>query len=131
MLIADRLLHQAHRAHGLVAALRWKVGAGDLRTATWPEAAAKSSLRRPVAHCPICGWRGKGFQGVEHSESALCPACGSISRDRFLYWCWVRRTPYNPKAVVLETSPRLDQVYRDRMASRVHYLSSDYDESAH
>jgi SAM-dependent methyltransferase len=57
--------------------------------------------------------------------------CGSISRDRFLYWCWTRRTGYDPAARVLETSPRLDQTYRDRMAERVDYTSSDYDESAH
>jgi len=129
--LADRLIEKAHGAHGSLAAMRWKAGRGDLRTATWPEAAVKSSLTSTAAACNICGWRGRGFEGIAHSESALCPTCGSISRDRFLYWCWTRRTRYDAKARVLETSPRLDQTYRDKMAERVDYTSSDYDESAH
>jgi SAM-dependent methyltransferase len=67
----------------------------------------------------------------EHSEGALCPVCGSISRDRFLYWCWTRRAAYDPKARVLETSPRMPQLYLERMGERVDYVASDYDESAH
>lgn len=66
-----------------------------------------------------------------HSEGAGCPHCGSISRDRFLYWCWTRRVPYHRHQRVLETSPRLDQRYRKAMSNRVEYLASDYDESAH
>ncbi|MDX6197665.1 MAG: hypothetical protein QOJ79_816 [Actinomycetota bacterium] len=131
MHLADRLINKAHNAYGHVALLRWKAQKGDRRTATWPEAAGRSSLTKSDAVCNICGWRGRAFQGIAHSESALCPTCGSISRDRFLYWCWTRRTPYDPKAKVLETSPRLDQTYRDKMAQRVDYTSSDYDESQH
>ena len=81
--------------------------------------------------CNVCGWRGRAFEGVEHSESALCPVCGSIARDRFLYWCWTTRTAYDPAAVVLETSPRLGEPYRSRMAERVRYTASDYDLSMH
>ena len=81
--------------------------------------------------CNICGWSGASFGGTAHCESAVCPVCGSIGRDRFLYWCWTTRTPYDPDAVVLETSPRLDAEYRSRMSQRMHYTTSDFDESAH
>lgn len=131
MRLADSVLSSVHAGHGKLAERTWTAGRGDRRTLTWPEAAARSSLRGTSSECCICGWRGRGFGGVEHSESALCPVCGSISRDRFLYWCWVRRTGYDPRAAVLETSPRLPQLYRDRMAERVDYTASDYDESAH
>ena len=131
MRVADAVLGQVHRAHGRLARAVYERGAGDRRTHTWPEAPALSSLTHAAAVCNVCGWRGRAFQGVEHSESALCPVCGSISRDRFLYWCWVRRTAYDPAAVVLETSPRMGEPYRRRMAERVDYTASDYDESAH
>lgn len=81
--------------------------------------------------CNICGWYGSRFEGVLHSESATCPGCGSIARDRFLYRCWTCRVPYSRTARVLETSPRLGERYRSRMARLVDYMASDYDERAH
>lgn len=131
MRLADQILARAHGTHRRLAAAVWESERGDRRTRTWPEAAAASTLRRTRVVCNICGWRGRAFQGVEHSESALCPVCGSISRDRFLYWCWTRRVGYDPQAAVLETSPRMGALYRKRMAQRVDYTASDYDESAH
>lgn len=130
MRLADQLLEHVHLAHRQVAETRWDSRRGDRRTRTWPEAAAASHLSGSV-RCNVCGWRGRAFEGVEHSESALCPVCGAIARDRFLYWCWTRRTPYDPAAVVLETSPRLGEAYRSRMAERVRYTASDYDGSLH
>jgi SAM-dependent methyltransferase len=110
--------------------LRRQPAGGDGREQPWPEAirASKGSNRQT---CNICGWHGEAFASPFHSEGALCPCCGSIARDRFLYWCWTHRTPYQPEADVLETSPRLDHRYRDHMAKIVKYVSSDYDESAH
>ncbi len=103
---------------------------GDPRVQPWPEATSRS--RAAGEHtCNICGWQGEAFASGFHSEGALCPCCGSIARDRFLYWCWTHRTPYQAEAQVLETSPRLDARYRERMAKIVKYVSSDYDESAH
>jgi SAM-dependent methyltransferase len=104
--------------------------AGDPRLTPWPEAVRKSTESWKSC-CNICGWHGDSFGGGYHSESAVCPVCGSIARDRFLYWCWTRRTPYQANARVLETSPRLDKRYRTVMGRRVKYLASDYDESAH
>lgn len=131
MRLADQLLERVHDTHESIAERRYSSGRGDRRVRTWPEAAAASQLSKVTSHCNICGWRGRGFEGVEHSESALCPVCGSISRDRFLYWCWTRRTPYDAQAAVLETSPRMAEPYLSRIAERVDYTASDYDESAH
>ena len=103
----------------------------DRRTRVWPEASHASAARNVQVSCNICGWRGTVFQGTLHSESAACPTCGSISRDRFLFFCWVARTAYEPGTRLLETSPRMPERYRTHMQRIVHYTSSDYDESAH
>ena len=131
MRLADQLLEHVHLTQRQIAETRWDSRRGDRRTRTWPEAAAVSHLRRITSVCNVCGRRGRGFEGVAHSESALCTVCGSIARDRFLYWCWTTRTSYDPRAVVLETSPRMGGLYRERMAQRVDYTASDYDESLH
>jgi SAM-dependent methyltransferase len=84
-----------------------------------------------LAFCPICRWKGEQFEGVAHSESAQCPQCGSIARDRFLFWCFRKRSDDSLGKAVLETSPRLGQEYRDAMAAWFDYTCSDYDLSAH
>jgi SAM-dependent methyltransferase len=81
--------------------------------------------------CNICRWSGPSFEGTLHSESANCPQCGSISRDRFLFFCMQRRCPPSPGARLLETSPRMGNDYRDAMDQWFAYLCSDFDESAH
>ncbi|HST65338.1 MAG TPA: class I SAM-dependent methyltransferase [Mycobacteriales bacterium] len=102
----------------------------DPRLRPWKQA-REMSTDSWKSCCNMCGWHGESFGGPYHSEMATCPCCGSIARDRYLYWCWTRRTSYDAKARVLETSPRLDDRYRSVMAKRVKYLASDYDESAH
>ena len=84
---------------------------GDARLEPWSSALAASTSSRD-ASCNICGWHGAEFGGSYHSESAVCPSCNSIARDRYLYWCWTHRTGYERNARVLETSPRLDERYR-------------------
>lgn len=103
---------------------------GDPRLRPWPSAVRRSTDSWKSC-CNICGWHGEEFNGPYHSEMAACPSCDSIARDRYLYWCWTERSPYDRSARVLETSPRLDDRYRKVMGSRVKYLASDYDESAH
>jgi SAM-dependent methyltransferase len=105
--------------------------AGDPRVAGWPSARKKSDPNALHRVCNICGWHGAEFAAPPHSEMANCPHCGSIARDRFLFWCWTHRVPYQTSQRVLETSPRLDNRYRDRMSQIVKYTASDYDESAH
>lgn len=103
---------------------------GDPRLRPW-KSAARSSTDGWLSCCNICGWHGTQFTSAYHSEGAGCPNCGSIARDRFLYWCWTKRSPFVEHQRVLETSPRLDERYRSVMARRVEYLCSDYDGSAH
>lgn len=107
-----------------------RMQSGDPRLRAWPQA-LKASGDGWQAVCNICGWHGTAFASGFHSEGALCPHCGSIARDRFLYWCWTRRTDYRAADRVLETSPRMDERYRTVMAQRVNYTASDYDESMH
>ncbi|HVU72761.1 MAG TPA: class I SAM-dependent methyltransferase [Mycobacteriales bacterium] len=83
------------------------------------------------AWCNVCGWRGVQFRGSPHSESAYCPSCRSVARDRFLVWCWTNRRPYRRADEVLETSPRLRGRYRSRMARVVRYRASDFDQRGH
>ncbi len=71
------------------------------------------------------------FGGGAHSESALCPDCGSIARDRFLFFCMQRRMEPALGSVVLETSPRLGADYRAAMSRWFDYTASDFDEGAH
>jgi SAM-dependent methyltransferase len=129
--LADQILEHVYLAQRQRAVARWQDGRGDRRTHRWPEAAEASKVRGIISACNICGWRGHGFEGRAHSESAICPICGSIARDRFLHWCWTERSAYDPRATVLETSPRLDAVYRERMSQRVDYLASDFDGESH
>jgi len=80
--------------------------------------------------CNVCGWSGDRFIGGEHSEAARCHDCGSIARDRFLFYCFVSRTP-PARYRVLETSPRLGEEYRQAMGRWMDYRASDYDQRSH
>ena len=105
--------------------------------ASWPSNAPSpwdtpgSEEAGATARCNICRWTGAAFVGHLHSESALCPRCGSIARDRFLFHCFVKRTRPMLGARLLETSPRLGDDYRSAMASWFSYVCSDFDERAH
>jgi SAM-dependent methyltransferase len=84
------------------------------------------------AVCNICGWAGSSFEGVRHSNEQRCLSCGSIGRDRFLFWCMQQRVE-RPSGLlrVLETSPRMGEDYRLAMARWFDYKASDFDERAH
>lgn len=112
---------------------RWRRAA--LARPSWADAALLDPWERAAPPsgrwCRICGWTGEAFEGVAHCESAFCPTCGSIARDRFLFHCFVATTPRPVQRLrVLETSPRLDQRYRSAMGRWFDYLSSDFDERA-
>lgn len=98
----------------------------------WP--APWRRLRLPASDavvCNICRWSGDRFEGIAHSESAICERCGSITRDRFLHLAmgWRRRPRRGER--VLETSPRLGGEYRTWMGHHFRYLASDFDASMH
>jgi SAM-dependent methyltransferase len=100
----------------------------DLRP--WRPLSAKD-VPNSGAWCVVCDWHGERFEGGFHSESAICPRCRSVARDRFLYLCMIERVPYQRGLRVLETSPRLGEGYRETMVRRVDYLASDYYQGAH
>lgn len=81
--------------------------------------------------CNICRWTGSAFLGSAHTESADCPRCGSIARDRFLLWCFTSRAGEQSDTRVIETSPRLGAEYRSYMQRWFNYRTSDFDLSAH
>ena len=93
----------------------------------WDRLANRSGLPRG---CNICGWCGLSFTGGPHSEAAGCPECGSIARDRFLFYCFVHRLP-EADYRVLETSPRLGSEYRRAMGRWFEYRASDFDQRSH
>jgi SAM-dependent methyltransferase len=100
-------------------------------TAPSPWDAPTRAEEKAAAWCNICRWTGTAFEGPQHCEFATCPRCGSIARDRFLFWCFVERTPPGLRTRLLETSPRMGQDYRDAMARWFTYTCSDFDERAH
>lgn len=114
----------------------WADGAVDpWAPASWLVGDVDGDRSETGVVCNICRWQGSTFEGGAHSESALCPRCGSIARDRFLFFCLQARSPApavgGPRLRVLETSPRLGRGYRRAMAHWFDYLCSDFDERAH
>ena len=100
-------------------------------TAPSPWDVATGGEQRASAWCNICRWTGAAFEGPQHCEFATCPRCGSIARDRFLFWCFVGRTPPSLRTRLLETSPRMGADYRRAMDRWFTYTCSDFDERAH
>lgn len=84
-----------------------------------------------VKRCNVCTWQGLAFLGIEHCESSVCPRCGAIGRDRWLFHCLVSSVTLTRETRLLETSPRLGEPYRLAMAQRLRYLASDYDQRNH
>ena len=81
--------------------------------------------------CNVCRWTGSAFLGTAHTESAECPQCESIARDRFLLWCFTSRSGKMRGTRVIETSSRLGGEYRAYMQRWFSYRTSDFDLSAH
>jgi predicted SAM-dependent methyltransferase len=83
-----------------------------------------------VSFCNICWWTGESFVGPVHSERAICPRCGSIARDRFLFFCFVSRNARSHYRI-LETSPRLGKAHQRAMRRWFDYRASDFDQRLH
>lgn len=96
----------------------------------WHERFDRLDRSRSARFCNLCWWSGEAFEGFDHSESAVCPACGSVARDRFLFLCFVDRQPAG-RYRVLETSPRLGEPYREAMRRWFYYRASDFDQRVH
>ena len=103
---------------------------------TWPDPANTpwSPLPNPAAPtvlCNVCRWSGPAFDGQQHVELSICPACGANGRDRFLHWCFAERVDLNAGLRIIECSPRLGEGYRAAMATWFFYRTSDYDMRQH
>jgi SAM-dependent methyltransferase len=123
------LVHRARvKARGVVDRMQgMPPGAVPLRPFT-PQTAAPAGTKR----CAVCRWQGTAFQGVLHCESATCPRCGAIGRDRWLFHCLTSNvTGIGKQTRLMETSPRMGAPYKDAMSAKVDYLASDYDQRAH
>jgi SAM-dependent methyltransferase len=112
-----------------------RVGLAAPAEGWWQEAAAvwkgPKASERHDRWCNVCRWTGSAFLGSAHTESAKCPRCGSVARDRFLLWCFTSRTGKWRDARVIETSPRLGAEYREYMRRWFSYRTSDFDLSMH
>lgn len=112
-----------------------KVGLAAAAEGWWQESAAVWRQPRRSEQrdrwCNVCRWQGSAFLGEAHTESAKCPRCGSIARDRFLLWCYTKRSGKMRGARVVETSPRLGAEYREYMRRWFSYRTSDFDLSLH
>ena len=123
------LAHRARvKARGVVNRLQgMPPGAVPLRPFV-PQTPAPPGAKR----CCVCRWEGTAFQGVNHSESATCPQCGAIGRDRWLFHCLTSSVSgIGKQTKLMETSPRMGDRYKDAMSAKVDYLASDYDQRAH
>jgi len=84
------------------------------REAPVPWTAETEAERVAPAACNICRWTGEGFTGHQHAESADCPRCGSIARERF-HLHGLTPAPDGRRLRVLETAPRLHGPYAEAM----------------
>lgn len=76
------------------------------------------------AWCNICRWAGEAFSGVPHAESADCPRCGSIARQRFHVHA-LGLEPTTGGRRVLETAPRSAGQYARAMGRWCDYTVLD------
>ncbi len=92
----------------------------------------RRALTRPMApgllHCPVCGHSAAAFLpfGLGGRRNALCPACGSLERHRFLWLYLTRFTRLlHGVAKVLHTAPEPCLEPRLRARPNLRYRSLD------
>jgi SAM-dependent methyltransferase len=66
------------------------------------------------ASCNVCRWTGPAFTGQQHAESADCPRCGTIARERF-HLAGLAPAADGRRLALLETAPRLHGTYAEAM----------------
>jgi hypothetical protein len=106
---AKALRERRRRAVELRKAQAWAIDAPP----PWsPETEAE---KISPATCNICRWTGSAFTGQQHAESADCPRCGAIARERF-HLAGITPGPTDRPLALLETAPRLHGTYAQAMA---------------
>ncbi len=102
------VLARAGRARRSVQDRAWALRA----TPPWVPADDDEALA--PAWCNVCRWRGKAFSGQQHAESADCPRCGTIARERFHVHGLVHGREGSRR--VLEVAPRSTGSYARAMS---------------
>jgi SAM-dependent methyltransferase len=78
------------------------------------------------AACNVCRWTGEGFTGHQHAESADCPRCGTIARERF-HLAGLTPPAGEARLRLLETAPRLHGTYAEAMGRWTDYTELEPD----
>jgi hypothetical protein len=79
-----------------------------------PFAPESEAEKLAPATCNVCRWTGPGFTGQQHAESADCPRCGTIARERF-HLAGLAAPADDRRLALVETAPRLHGTYADAM----------------
>jgi SAM-dependent methyltransferase len=87
------------------------------REAPPPWAPETEAEKVAPAACNVCRWTGEGFTGQQHAESADCPRCGTIARERF----HLAGVTADGRPRLLETAPRLHGTYAEAMGRWADY----------
>ena len=115
---ADGVLQKGRRAATAAADRAWVVRAPA------PGRPSRRDDDLAPAWCNVCRWVGEAFSGVPHAESADCPRCGTIARQRFLLH-GLGLEPATGGRRVLETAPRSAGQYARAMRHWYDYAVLD------
>jgi SAM-dependent methyltransferase len=112
LLAGRRASGLARRTRSATEAARARVWA---RRAPVPWAPVGDREALAPAACNVCRWSGRAFAGHQHAESADCPRCGTIARERF-HLHGLGADAVADRTALLETAPRLAGDYARAMA---------------
>ncbi len=115
---ADGVLQKGRRAAVAATDRAWVLRAPA------PGRSARRDDDLAPAWCNVCRWAGEAFSGVPHAESADCPRCGTIARQRF-HLHGLGLEPATGGRRVLETAPRSAGQYARAMRHWYDYAVLD------
>jgi SAM-dependent methyltransferase len=79
-------------------------------------------------HCPVCERNFSRFILLDNKRDSLCPACGSLPRNRLL-WLYLKHELQIERSVVkvLHFSPSRSLLRRLKKLNNLNYTSTDYE----